>query len=129
MSSKLIPAKVILHRHSFYPNGRGIAICWDSDLTLMYKLDGEFVAWHTGKDEPETTADLDDFLNESELYAGQGTSGIGSLNDMLDDMPDQVLAGIYLTVVGYNPFEQDENARQLVVDYLHVADAQTEIFN
>lgn len=116
------------YSHAFFPTGKGIVIIWDGALSLLYRLDGDQFSVCLLNEVPENTKQLDSILELAGSDASLGFSTSGTLPELLKDMPDAVLGGIYNAVVGYDPFPENEGARALVVDYLTTPEAQEEVF-
>lgn len=124
------------YTHSFFPTGCGIAIIWNNELTLFYSIGDSFTVWSTSSTAPNTPDELRLFMdaaNTISRISDQGVSQIGTLNDVLEDMPDQVLGAIYKAVVGYDPFIDNPNDpianRALVAEYLTMPETLEEVFN
>jgi hypothetical protein len=128
--------KTTKYMHNFFPTGRGLAIIWNDELTLFYTIGDSFNVWSTSHEAPNDDLGLRlfmDMANTMPRISTHGVSQMGTLAEVIDDMPDPVLGAIYEAVVGYNPFtdnpDQPEENRKLVYEYLDMDETLQEVFN
>lgn len=116
--------------HKFFPLGKGLAINWSNDLVLFYALGNQFTVWATGIDMPTTPDNLRNILDMAIVHDGtEGTSQAGPIDELLSDMPNEVLGDIYSAIVGYDPFIEDgKGAWSLVCEYMQMPEALLEVF-
>jgi hypothetical protein len=116
--------------NNFFPSGKGLAIIWEGELSLMYAIEGSFTVWSTAH-EVSNPDDLSLFLamaNTLPAISSHGVSQTASLSEVLEDMPDPILGDIYEAIVGYNPFDEDSNSRSLVIEYLSMSETLSGVF-
>jgi hypothetical protein len=121
------------HAHSFFPSGKGLVII-DKDVTLLYMMSGaDACIYYTQQpyEDINKLNELLDSLNSDTQYLG-GFSQSAFLEDLLDELPNETLAAMYLEVVGYDPFAEDpknpEAAKTLVIEYMTMQETLDEVF-
>lgn len=122
--------KTTILQHSFFPTGKGLVII-DQEIILLYAIDGQYTIVYT--DEPPAELDkVKTFLDQLHEHPKQAMSHTGTLQTILNDIPDTVLGGIYEAIVGYNPFTEDQDStanRNLVCECLTMPETLKEVFN
>jgi hypothetical protein len=128
--------KTTILQHSFFPTGKGLVIIWNDELHLFYYCGGRlFNVWSTSHIAPKNPDELRLFMDMANTFpkiAEHGCSQSGTLTEIMEDIPDTVLGGIYEAVVGYNPFAKDQDStanRNLVCEYLTMPETLKEVFN
>jgi hypothetical protein len=125
--------KTTKYTHNFFPTGKGLVIIFNNEVTLFYANGDSFNVWSTYENAPVSPDELALLMDRAASMSGQSFSQSGTLSDVLEDMPDPVLAGIYEELVGYDPFldnpDKSEENRALVAEYLAIPEVLKEVFN